>query len=344
MNTMDKYSQLPDEYFLIAKEVCLGNAKSSSDNSIFNKVYTWMDNYLSKVYHVSKDYYKKDEIPHNLEYKIVMPSDSNETDNNPDNLEKTYIEPSNGEFILHSLRKWNPEKAKYLTFVRFLLFNCKYRVSINASVEKEKALRNARRLFKEKYGIESDKEARVYITTHYKEISAENRESYMYIFSESISLDKPLHLDDDEDFTLLDTITDNDSQDEIPESFDLFLELLFKEFSNAQARTKPCLSIYITVQVYKALYLFPHKILLDYVAKYPEMLNSNLFEWIEKTIETNRLVQNTIITNAKFFPSSSQQAEKSGKELHSYLNTIKRYKKALSSSLKNIFPNYETSI
>lgn len=341
------------EDFLIAKKIVEGKTTSgSSAQKVFNNTFKWLEKHISRTYlFQDKSFLDEYSKTKNADYtrKIMMPGsfykeDSSSQSDNEDYTEKD-IEISIGEFILVSLRTWNSEKAEYLTYIRYLLQNCKWCVRKDIPADKARAIRNARRLIINKYNLPKDiSDEEVLKTIMYSPaFSAEQKELYMHILSKDISLYTPISSEKDGDngsTELIDFIQGMDSgQPDLAPSDGLedIIGIYHQSFLKTQARTRPCLIVYITVTIYEALEQSPS--FLDYFAsRYPDMIDSSLFQWIDETIQKN-IAEMTPESKGHIeaaYPSSRQQAQKAGKEQHSYLNIIKRFKNSVEAPLEEL--------
>ena len=335
------------EDFLAAKQVVEGKLSSgNSAQQVFNNTFKWLEKHISRTYKLQDESFLNEDSTKDYTYKIIMPrsfykeESSSQSDN--ENYNEADIEISIGEFILVSLRTWNPEKAEYLTYIRYLLQNCKWRVKKDIATDKVRAIRNARRLIINKYNLPTDSsdEEVLRAIMHSRTFSAEQKETYMYILSKNASLYTPISAEKDgENSTrMIDFIQGKAYEQpdlEPSDSLENVINIYHQAFLKTQARTRPCLIVYITVEIYKALYKQNTSIQNYFASKYPDMIDTRLFQWVDETIQRNMNEMNSNLDKQieAAYPSSRQQAEKAGKEQHSYLNITKRFKNSVKDSM-----------
>lgn len=332
------------EDFLTAKHVVEGKVSSGrSAQQVFNNTFKWLEKHISRTYKLQDESFLNEDSTKDCTYKIIMPrsfykeESSSQSDN--ENYNEADIEISIGEFILVSLRTWNPDKAEYLTYIRYLLQNCKWRVNKNIPTDKARAIRNARRLIINKYNLPkgvSDEEVLKKIM-HSPAFSAEQKETYMNILSKDASLYTPISSEKDGDnssTSLIDFIQGKAYEQpdlEPSDSLENIINIYHQAFLKTQARTRPFLKVFITVEIYKALYNQNTSILNYFATKYPDMIDTCLFQWIEETIKKNldEMAPESEKPIEASYPTSRQQSQKAGKEQHSYLNITKRFKNSV---------------
>ena len=345
--TETKSSQkITKEDFLLAKQIAEGEKPSdTSALRTFNNVFKWLQTFISHKYNLQEESFQaefSDKNEHDHEFKIVMPGNyseerfSDQAERKRDN-EKD-IEISIGEFILESLKSWNPDNAGYLTYIDRLLKSYQWRVHKDIPTEKIRAIRNAHRLIINKYNLpqNSSNEEILQAIMHSENFSDEDKEYYMHILENDINLNTPISEEDDAKVDLIDFISDNNCEQPyfgLPAELENIINEYHQAFLKAQTRTRSTLTVYITAIIYTALYKQDNTYNLDYlVAKYPDMIDVSLFPWINETIRNNKAADEDKKQIEKYFPTSLQLAEKAGKEWHAYLNIVKRFKNVLGEN------------
>lgn len=342
--TETKSSQkITKEDFLLAKQIAEGEKPSdTSALRTFNNVFKWLQTFISHKYNLQEESFQaefSDKNEHDHEFKIVMPGNYSE-ERFSDQAERKRgnekdIEISIGEFILESLKSWNPGNAGYLTYIDRLLKSYQWRVHKDIPTEKIRAIRNAHRLIINKYNLpqNSSNEEILQAIMHSENFSDEDKEYYMHILENDINLNTPISEEDDAKVDLIDFISDNNCEQPyfgLPAELENIINEYHQAFLKAQTRTRSTLTVYITAIIYTALYKQDNTYNLDYlVAKYPDMIDVSLFPWIDETIRNNKVADEEKKQIEEYFPTSFQLAEKAGKGWNSYLNTIRRFNNSL---------------
>lgn len=326
--------QISYEDYRIAQQVALGTVRDSSSMGIFNRVYKILSSYISQKYDIEpENNIRESNNKKKYKKKIVVPSSfiNDAPDAGSDNSEGNArdVEISIGEFILESLKNWRAEKSEYLTYIQRLLKNWNFRVPESVNVNKVREQRNACRLIQDKFKLRSctKVEALEYICNHPELFTDDERYTYYLFLTDEEELDKPFS-DDEDSSTPLDSLSDGrKSNNNLAEDFKTSIHYAYQEFSELQARTKPVIAIFLTVECYKAFCLKSDLLQFEELAKeYPDMIDEKMVPWIEQTISHNSGNGSGDRAFDDLFPSTLQQAEKAGKELHSYLNITKRFK------------------
>lgn len=339
MNDAVDIRDISAEDILIAREVATGQVKDTGSMRTFNKTYKALASYISRRYSIAGDGDRHISSSNNPSFQISI------EEKDPSDTESHTVDISIGEFIFDSLSKWNPERSSYLTYInRYFTewgIRSPYKADSALYRKKEKMKRNLQRIINEKTGkpINTD-EVEKYIAEKPEFLPKKYIDEYQTLLMGELSLDTIISSENtDSGSTLLDLMGSIESSADTFhnfENFETLLETCYRAFSASQARTKPALSVYLTVEVYKVLYLQPDRSEWNTLTeRYPDMLNHDLVPWITDIVDKNINDYSEKPNDDKRFPSTEQQAEKAGKEWHAYLNLIRRFKNCIRSEKKD---------
>lgn len=334
-----------DQNFLIAKAVCMNQSKSTSDLALFNKLFRELIKKISYDYSIVNDV---EGYSTNAKYKIYMPVEK--LDENEDYSKTQKREASIGTFILEALKNWDPEKSKYLTYIKRLLVDYGYRYPIWMTEDQIKYESQITKtlipLLKEKTGKKqiSRSDISKYIREYFPDYPIEKLLLIEGINSRNFELDKTFN--EDEETSFLDMTEDNREKPDLDhfDNLENLIAQLYSTFKREQKRTQEILSIYITVNVFSSLWDSNDIEEFDKLSKsYPDMIDNSYFPWIKEFYETKRKENESqspdSYNKATLFPSRIEQAEKIGKEYYSYSMVICRFIKKLKNSIEDPFFN-----
>lgn len=334
-----------NENCIRAKAHCEGKDISLDTQRFFMEFYKEFKGFVSRKYKIDDESNKIIEsqnknktFPNKIMIRTSSPfSDSNEP-----------TEVSVGDFLLNSLKSWNPDKASYLTYINNLLLEYGNAVPAARTVAQEK----------NKYLLDKFYEV-VRSMVPQEEITAENfqqildtylpdeyseKKALLYsIYASPLSFDKALNENSDSDslFTIENEAslekskTSNEAAEnkliDEEELWSLF-DRVYDSFSGLQERVKARLSLYLTIELMKAT---TNKLSIDdfkkleRTQKYENMIVH--VDWIEKFIKDKFDEKDN---TDDLFPSQIDQAQFLGIDYNSYCNSISAYKKKSYETIK----------
>ena len=342
---MNMNNLFTDQNFLIAKAICTNQSKSTSDLALFNKLFRELIKKISSDYSIVNDV---DGYSTNAKYKIYMPAEK--LDEGEGNSKTPKREASIGTFILETLKNWDPEKSKYLTYIKRLLESYGYRYPMWMTDDQIKYESQITKtlipLLKEKTGKKqiSRSDISKYIREYLPDYPIEKLLLIESINSQNLELDKTFN--EDEETSFLDMTEDISEKPNLShfDNLENLIAQLYSTFKREQKRTQVILSIYITVNVFSSLLDTNDIEEFDKLSKsYPDMIDNSYFPWIKEFYENKRKENESkspdSYNKATLFPSRNDQAEKIGKEYYSYSMVISRFIKKLKNSIKDPFFN-----
>lgn len=324
---MQNSFQNPDD-FLTAKDVCQGTLNTVEALASFNRTYKKLSKYISSKYRIASDH-EAEINDSSSTYKIILDF--------PNNREgERFSEVSIGEFILETLKRWDPEKAAYLSYVEYLLGKIGFhRVPVPTTIEQYKGMKWVN-------GIKKDLESRIgeritisdipHLLDGINNISAK-RVAINYIINKPIELDKPvLSGDSNESFSLIDIISSEDSfEDSVTEgSFEL-LDQIYGIFVGEQERTQKIISMYLAAEVFAAYFhVLSSSDFLGLNKRYPKLFLEEYVFWLQEEFDMN----NSDSEENNHFTSMIDQANHLGISYEAYKNVISRFRKKLKEKFR----------
>ena len=304
----------------------LADGKTSSQNA-FNRFFKATQKYLAGKYNLnpdvfdncgeSKDFvYEKNKIIWNQQEEVSI-----------------------GEFIFCSLKDWIPEKSSYLSFVSYLLKDCKYLVPQYRSVyqAKNKQFRDILKALYKIQRIEENASIDDAINVLYPDASYEDKTFWRGLFDSETSLNQPIESSDDPDseLTVEDTIEDVDRNiDSFNTPEDCTLQLLDRVetlFTSGKIgnKSKSKISLYFTVELIKHNFKYvDFSFYKDLSSRYECIFDD--IAWIEAIYEENFKKK---FDSELLFPTQKQQAEKLGVTASAFNQSIKNFEMELRSSM-----------
>lgn len=324
---MQNSFQNPDD-FLIAKDVCQGTLNTVEALAIFNRLYKKLSKYISSKYRIASDHEAEINESSSL-YKIILDFPNCEDG-------ERFSEVSIGEFILETLKRWNPEKANYLSYVEYMLGKIGFhRVPVPTTIDQYKGMKWVN-------GIKKDLESRIgekitmmdipNLLDGINNISAK-RFAINYIINKPIELDKPiLTCDSDESFSLIDIISSEDSlEDSVTTSSFELLDQIYEIFVGEQERTQKIISIYLVSEVFAAYFhVLSSSDLFELNKRYPKLFLEEHIIWLQDEFERINLG----CDENNHFISMVEQAKHLGISYEAYKNVISRFRKKLKEKVR----------
>lgn len=259
----------------------------------------------------------------------------------------TYVEGrmvslSIDEFFFHSIQKWNPDTASYLSYVYNLLINYHARVPVEMTTEQKvhwrqlKPLINVVKSIKPELDIENLPFGDLipaldqYLPAEYRR----KMRNLASIYMPKQSLDMVISEDDNGSETLIDILESpiTPSGEERPISKEdphITVEKAYNKFTNAKLTKSMStrIRLYATVELIQGT--INYLSFDDYrklAARYPDFIVD--VDWIEQIYNENTAEHPEFAVSTRM-PSQKQQAEHLDIDYHSYCNSIMRYKKKL---------------
>lgn len=321
---LEQLINLINDNVLSAK--ALVDGKTSSQNA-FNLFFKTAQKYLAEKYSLNPDVLENCGETNDFVYeknKIIWNQQE---------------EVSIGEFIFRSLVDWIPEKSSYLSFVAYLLKDCKYMVPQYRSVyqAKNKQFRDILKALYKMQRIEENASIDDAINALYPDASYEDKAFWRGLFDSEASLNQPIESSDDPDseLTVEDTIEDvNRNIDSFNTPEDCILQLLDKVetlFSCGKIgnKSKPKVALYFTVELIKHnLKYVDFSFYKNLTSRYECIFDD--VAWIEAIYDENFKKK---FDSELLFPTQKQQAEKLGVTASAFNQSIKNFEVELRSSL-----------
>ena len=331
---------ITNENLLIAKAVITGVDCSAKSMALFNSIYIELCIYLNKRYKLPLGVSIPDYKEKAAEYQIIVPV-RDELSESADH-KSTFASISSGEFIYNSLKSWNVEESKYLTYIDRLLKDFGQRVPIDVTVEQYEAEKWIKRSIPN-LGNNSGKDVTAIPATQISELSYEKKIALVNFRKSFIELDAPIGKDDDEDSTSQDIITTDyiDPTVSQREEINSILSDYYQLFLSLQERSRKDVALYLTNEFLKVfLYCGGFSELKDRTLVYPDMIKPDDINWIEAFYLQKRAEYDSQLSEdfneKKLFPSMADLAEYLGYENRAtYDMRISRFRK-IAEKYKNI--------
>lgn len=338
-----KGSSLNQENFITAKEVVLGRQKSVDALNCFNRVYKDLSQYISTKYSIVSDSEMNSKSSGDGCYKIFL---------NFSGEENTISEVSIGEFILESLKRWDIEKATYLSFVDYLLRTIGiHRFPFDTTLDKFKGLKWVNSIKRELERKTEDKIS-IYDIPYVLDGMDRNSKKYAvsHIIYKTIELDTGLQNkdsdeEDDSPTLLLDLIASEEEEDNLELYSNKTLDLVYNQFEKEQKRTQRTISLYITSEVFEAYFNAFSTADFNYIIEaYPNMVTQENMAWIQQRFDC--LNSTRANCDKPRFVSMQDQSDKLGIPYDAYKNAVSRFRKKLKEvlSIEGKNDRRETSI